>query len=344
MAKRLKKILITGAQGFIGSVLSQKLITAFKNKYEIIGTDIGYFKSCKIYNFKDPIKIIKSDIRSLNEHHLENVYAVVHLAALSNDPLGNFNKNLTYDINVKATERLAKIARRKNVSKFIFSSSCIMYGASSNKKVDETCKLQPITQYAKSKVLAEKKLRKLATKNFAPIFLRNGTIYGLSPRMRLDTVLNDFTAQAYCNSNIKIYGNGLPYRPVVHVDDVCRIIIKFIEEQTKKIHNEAFNIGDEKLNYQILQLAKDVCKAVPKTQLIIQRKNDADYRTYLASFKKLKKIFPSFKFKKTPVMASKEIFKFFKSKKINKSIYIDKKFVRLSHLEKKYPNLLKRGK
>lgn len=344
MAKHLKKILITGAQGFIGSVLSQKLKTEFRNKYEVVGTDIGYFKNCKIYRFRDPIKIIKSDIRSLSEHHLENVYAVVHLAALSNDPLGNFNKNLTYDINVKATERLAKIARKKGVSKFIFSSSCIMYGASSNKKVNETCKLQPITQYAKSKVSAENKLKKLATKSFSPIFLRNGTIYGLSPRMRLDTVLNDFAAQAYCNSNIKIYGNGLPYRPVVHVDDVCRIIIKFIKEQTKKIHNEAFNIGDEKLNYQILQLAKDVCKTMPKTQLIIQRKNDADYRTYLASFKKLKKIFPNFKFKKTPVMASKEIFNFFKSKKINKNIYIKKKFVRLSHLEKKYPNLLKKQK
>ena len=204
--------------------------------------------------FRDPIKIIKSDIRILKKY-LKNIYAVVHLAALSNDPLGKINKKLTYDINVKATLRLAKLSKEMGVKKFIFSSSCIMYGSSKSNYVTENSKPSPLTEYAKSKVIAEKKLSKLANKNFSPIFLRNGTIYGYSPRMRLDTVLNNFVAQAYSNNSIDIYSSGNPYRPVVHVEDVCRIIIEFILTKSKKIHNQAFNIGDEVLNYKVKDLA-----------------------------------------------------------------------------------------
>ena len=158
------------------------------------------------------------------------------------------------------------------VKKFLFSSSCIMYGATSNNIVNENSKLKPSTEYAKSKVKSEIFLSKLADKSFSPVFLRNGTIYGFSPRMRLDTVLNNFMAQAYSNNKIDIYGDGLPFRPVVHVDDVCNLIIKIIEIDRGRIHNQAFNIGDEKLNYQIKDLAYAVKKLLPKTEINILKK------------------------------------------------------------------------
>lgn len=331
-----KKILVTGAQGFIGTVLVPKLI---KENYDVIATDIGYFKDCKVLNYKDPVKVIKSDINSLNAKYLKGVYAIIHLAALSNDPIGNLNKKLTEKINVNGTKSLAIKAKKMGVKKFLFSSSCIMYGSSSGKIVNENAKLKPLTEYAKSKVKGEKILKKMASKMFSPIFLRNGTIYGYSPRIRLDTVLNNFIGQAYTNKEIQVFGDGMPYRPVVHVDDVCDVMIEFIKVDREKIHNQAYNIGDEKLNFQIKRLAKDVIKVLPKSKLKILKKDDADYRTYVASFKKLKKLFPSFKFKKTPKFASKEIYKILKKNRVNKNFYNNKKFTRLSYLKKKLPNL-----
>lgn len=328
-----KKILVTGAQGFIGSVLTTMLK---KNKsFEVIGTDSGFFKSCKMIQFKDPIKIIKSDIRNLKKKYLKNIYAVVHLAALSNDPLGKINKELTYDINVKATLRLAKLSKEMGVKKFIFSSSCIMYGSSKSKKVTEKSKPNPLTEYAKSKVIAEKKISKLESKNFSPIFLRNGTIYGFSPRMRLDTVLNNFIAQAYSNNRIDIFSNGKPFRPVVHVDDVCRIIAEFIKIEKNKIHNQAFNIGDEKLNYRIIDLAKAVAKIL-NCNINLVNKKDADNRSYIASFDKIKKIFPKFKFRKEPKKAVSEIIKILNKYQISKNLYNNNinNFVRLNYIKK----------
>jgi nucleoside-diphosphate-sugar epimerase len=337
--KSKKKILITGAQGFIGSVLVSKLHKL--KKYQILATDIGFFKNCKMYKFRDPIKIYKSDINKINKNLLKNVYAVVHLAALSNDPLGNFDKNLTKKFNFDGTKSLAIKSKKMGVKKFIFSSSCIMYGATSNNFVNENSKLKPLTEYAKSKVRSEKFLSKLADKNFSPVFLRNGTVYGFSPRMRLDTVLNNFMAQAYSNNKIDIYGDGLPFRPVVHVDDVCNLIIKIIQIERRKIHNQAFNIGDEKSNYQIKDLALAVKKLLPNTKINILKKNEADYRTYIASFKKIKKLLPNFKFKKKPADAVEEIYKNFKKYKISKKIHNINKFIRLKYLKKSFPKFFK---
>lgn len=333
----MKKILITGAQGFIGSVLSKKL----SKKYDVLGTDIGYFKKCKLTKFKDPIKIINCDIRQVNKKILKNVYAVVHLAALSNDPLGNFNKNLTHSINVVGTNHLAKLAKAQGVKKFLFMSSCIMYGASKDKIVNENSPLKPLTEYAKSKVKAEKILFKLANKNFKTIVLRNGTIYGFSPRMRFDTVLNNFIAQAFSTNKIVLFGNGKPFRPVVHVDDVCSIIDKFIALEDKKTKSEAYNIGNESLNFQMINLAKIVKSSNTELSIEVLNKDDADYRTYVASFKKISKLFPKFKFNNNALRTAKEILSLFKKNKLKKNIYFNKKFTRISYLKKYYPELIK---
>ena len=223
-----KKILVTGAQGFIGSVLVPKLMKA---NYDVVATDIGYFKDCKVLNYKGLIKVIKSDI-NLNSKHLKDVYAIIHLATVNINR--ELNKKLTEKINVNGTKSLAMKAKEMGVEKFLFSSSCIMYVSASGKVVDENAKLKPLTEYAKSKVKGEKILKKMASKNFSPIYLRNGTIYGYSPRIRLDTVLNNFIGQAYTNKEILVFGDGMPYRPVVHVDDVCDIIIEFIKADKKK--------------------------------------------------------------------------------------------------------------
>lgn len=331
-----KKILVTGAQGFIGSVLINKLLS---KGYSVVATDIGYFKNCKLIPYKDPVKIIKTDINSFPRKFLKNVYAVIHLAALSNDPLGNFNKKLTYKTNVLGTKSLAQKSKDMGVKKFLFSSSCIMYGANLKSKASENSKLKPLTEYAKSKVLAEKILKKMANKNFSPIFLRNGTIYGFSPRIRLDTVLNNFIAQAYSNNEINIYGDGKPYRPVIHVDDVCNIILKFLEIDRKKIHNQAYNIGAANLNFNILQLAKVVQKIFKNCKLNVLKQSDVDYRTYEASFAKLKKLLKGYKFKNTPEYAVKEINKYFNKLKISKNIYKSNKYIRLKYLKLKYKKL-----
>lgn len=331
------KILVTGSKGFIGSALCNYLNS---KGYNVVGLDNGLFKKCKLRNYskiqkRNKYKDIQKDIRDIKVSDLKNFDAIIHLAALSNDPIGNYNKRWTEDINLKASISLAKKAKKANVKRFLFSSSCIMYGVSKSKNsVTEKTPTDPQTIYAKSKVAAEKSISKLSNKNFAPVFIRNGTIYGISEFMRFDTVLNNFVLNAYLDKEITIKSSGKQWRPVSHIYDVCRYFELFLSCDQNKMNNKAFNVGNN--NHKIKDLAKIVKENIPSIKIKVLNLKDEDNRTYKVNFELFKKTFKNFKFKKNIKSGSFELYK--QLKKIDLKRNDVEKFIRVKWLLKHLVN------
>ena len=242
-----RRVLVTGHQGYIGSVLAPMLAD---RGYDVVGLDSGYFRECILV---PPVELptIERDIRDIQREDLDGVYAIVHLAALSNDPIGNLSSDWTRQINDDASVRLARLARDVGSERFLFSSSCIMYGMSEAVEVDETAPLKPQTEYARSKARSEAGIGELASDTFSPTYLRNGTVYGVSPRMRFDTVLNNLVASAVATGRVVVNGDGSPWRPVVHVEDVARAFIHVLEAPRELVHDQAFNTGANHLNHRV---------------------------------------------------------------------------------------------
>lgn len=320
---------MTGHNGYIGSVMAPHLVGA---GYEVTGLDTGYFSECTLVPDTVTIPEIKKDLRDLTVKDVEGFDAVIHLGALSNDPIGNLNDKWTEDINFRASVKLAELARDAGVSRYLFSSSCIMYGASSTQIVTEDSPLDPKTEYARSKVKAEQTISALARDGFSPVFIRNGTIYGISPRMRFDTVLNDLTGQATTTGKVIIYSDGKPWRPVMHVQDVARYFQAFLEAPVEKIHNQAFNSGANELNHQIIELAEIAVKTVPGATLEIKAKPGADQRTYKANFGKFARTFPDFRFKWNAARGAAELYEAFKRVGLTHEDFVSTKFTRLKWL------------
>jgi nucleoside-diphosphate-sugar epimerase len=286
-----KPVLMTGHLGYLGSVMVPYFLDA---GYDVIGLDTGYYGEATFVPERATVPAIRKDIRDIVAADLRSFYAVVHLAALSNDPVGNLEPGWTEDINHAASVRLAELAREGGVRRFLFSSSCIMYGTSSSEAVDEESPLAPTTEYARSKVKSERTIRGLASDSFSPTYLRNGTVYGVSPRMRFDTVLNDLTASAYTAHRVVVLSDGTPWRPVVHVEDVARSFVHVLNAPLGDVHNQAFNNGSDHLNHRVIDLAKIVVEAVPGCELIVEGRPSADQRTYRANFNKFARTFPDF--------------------------------------------------
>jgi nucleoside-diphosphate-sugar epimerase len=285
--------LITGHKGYIGSVMVPVVRAA---GYDVTGLDTGYFSECTLPISEAAVPEVIKDIRDLTVEDLAGYDAVIHLAALSNDPIGNLNLAWTEEINRNGSIRLAELAKAAGVERFIFSSSCIMYGMTETAVVTEDSPLDPQTEYARSKVDSERAITKMADDGFSPTFMRNGTVYGLSPRMRLDTVLNDFVAQALTTGKVVVMSDGKPWRPVIHVADVARAFVHVLGAPRELIHNQAFNNGADDLNYQIIELAQFATEAVPDSVLEVRATSGADQRTYKADFGKFKRTFPDFAF------------------------------------------------
>jgi nucleoside-diphosphate-sugar epimerase len=302
--------------------------------YDVVGLDTGYFNECTLVPDTAEISEIRTDIRDVTADDLKGFYAVIHLAALSNDPIGNLDEGWTTDINHNATVRLAEFARDAGVRRFLFSSSCIMYGMSDAGEVDETSPLDPKTEYARSKVKSEAALRELARDGFSPTYMRNGTIYGVSPRMRFDTVLNDLTAAAVTSSLVQVFSDGKPWRPVIHVEDVARSFQNILEAPADKIHNEAFNNGADHLNHQVIELARIASEVVPGCKLEVLNQPGADQRTYKASFAKFARVFPEFEWKWNARKGAEDLAATFTRIGLTHAQYKGERFTRLKWLNK----------
>lgn len=326
-----RPILLTGHKGYIGSVMAPHLLHA---GYDVIGLDTGYFNECTLV--PDPVEIpeIEKDIRDVTAEDLKGFFAVVHLAALSNDPIGNLDEGWTTDINHQASVRLAELAREAGVRRFLFSSSCIMYGMSDAGEVDENSPLEPKTEYARSKVRSEYALRELARDGFSPVYLRNGTVYGISPRMRFDTVLNNLVGAAATAGVVSVFSDGKPWRPVIHIEDVARSFQQVLEAPTEDIHNEAFNNGADHLNHQVIELAEMAAAVVPGCRLEVLNQPGADQRTYKASFAKFAKTFPDFEWKWNARKGAENLAETFREIGLTAEQYDGERFTRLKWLQK----------
>ncbi len=320
---------MTGHNGYIGSVMAPHLMSA---GFEVVGLDTGYFSECSLIPDLRQVPAIKKDLRDLTAVDLQGFDAVVHLAALSNDPIGNLNDSWTEEINYQASVKLAELAKAAGVGRYLFSSSCIMYGSANTLVVTEESPLDPKTEYARSKVKAERAITAMADKNFSPVFIRNGTIYGVSPRMRFDTVLNDLMGSAVTTGKVVVHSDGKPWRPVTHVQDVARYFQAVLEAPVEKIHNQAFNAGANELNHQIIELAQIAVQTVPGCKLEMVPKPGADQRTYKADFGKFARTFPDFKFKWNAVRGAAELYDACQRAQLTHADYTDKKFTRLKWL------------
>ncbi len=324
-----KRVLMTGHSGYIGSVMAPYFLAA---DYQVVGLDTGYFSPCTLVADVAKVPTVRKDIRDLVPDDLQDFDAVVHLAALSNDPIGNLNTGWTEEINLQASVQLAEFAKAAGVERFLFSSSCIMYGDSKTAVVTEESPLDPKTDYARSKVESERAISGLAGEGFSPTFMRNGTIYGLSPRMRFDTVLNDFVGSAVATGKVVVYSDGKPWRPVVHVEDVARAFLAVLEAPIDTVHNQAFNVGANHLNHQIIELAEIVAKTIPECELEVVAQPSADQRTYKADFGKFARVFPEFEFKRTAQEGARELYEALTALGLTYDDYVDKRFTRLKWL------------
>jgi nucleoside-diphosphate-sugar epimerase len=284
------KVLVAGDRGYIGTVLVPLVRAA---GHEVTGLDLGLYEGCDLGPAPEDVAARRAlDMRDVDSAELTGYDAVLCLAALSNDPLGNLNPATTYSVNLDGTVQLAKAAKRAGVERFIFSSSCSLYGAAGSSSVAEDAELLPVTAYGETKVLAERRLSALADDSFSPTYLRNATAYGASPRLRLDIVANNLTAVAMTAGEVRLESDGSPWRPLVHVEDICRTFIAVLEAPRELVHDEAFNVGRAQDNVQVRDIAELVREAVPGSRLSFAEGAGPDLRSYRVDFSKLVETFP----------------------------------------------------
>lgn len=280
------KVLVTGDQGYIGSVLTQILR---EKSYDVVGYDIGYYSECKLYEYDENYRKIIKDIRDVSLDDVQGIDAIIHLAALSNDPLGELSPGLTAEINRDGTLKLARLAKQAGVKRFIYSSSQSMYGISNSEgELDEdNSEKNPLTAYAKTKWEAECELNKLATDDFVVVNFRPSTVFGASPRLRCDIVFNNLVACAFTTGKIEIKSDGTPWRPVVHVQDVCSAYLAGLEAPKELVNGRDFNVGIPNGNYTVRDLAEAAQRVVVRSDLVFTGEHGSDSRTYKVGFSRI---------------------------------------------------------
>ncbi|MHC4240913.1 MAG: NAD-dependent epimerase/dehydratase family protein [Planctomycetota bacterium] len=326
-------VLVTGNKGYIGTVLTESLLA---RGYIVVGYDIDYYDGCEILEFDQPIRHIKKDIRDVNIKDLDGIDAVVHLAALSNDPLGELAPELTEEINRDATLKLAGLAKLAGIKRFIYSSSQSMYGISDiDDELDEdNSDKNPVTVYARTKWDAEYELKKLNCDDFTVVCFRPSTVFGVSPRLRCDIVFNNLVACAYTTGKIEIKSDGTPWRPVVHIRDVSQAYIAGLEAPAELVSGQSFNVGIENGNYTIRELAEVAQKGVPGSTLVFTGEHGSDSRTYKVSFNKILTVLKDyFQPEWDLVSGAKELTKMFKRINFSEDDFKGRKCIRLLNLE-----------
>ncbi len=286
------KAFVTGHRGYIGSHLVDVLKQA---GHQVVGCDVNLFEGCEWDPFTRPDREIIKDVRKIDEDDLIGCDVVMHLAAISNDPMGAMNAQLTYDINRDASIRLAKLAKKAGVPRWLFAGSCSVYGQGEKMDLEESDPLNPLTAYAESKIDTEKEVSKLADDDFSPAYLRNSTAYGYSPMLRIDLVVNNLLGSALSYGEIRIQSDGTPWRPLIHCRDIARAFMAFAEAPKQAIHNKAINVGGNSENYQVKDVGDEVQRLIPDAQVAYTGEVGNDPRNYRVNFDLLGQQLPDFK-------------------------------------------------
>ena len=325
------RVLVTGHHGYIGSVLVPVLQGA---GHEVVGLDSFLYRGCDFPGAAEPhVASIEKDVRDVERRDLEGFDAVVHLAAISNDPLGNLNPDCTYAVNHHASVRLARLAKEVGVERFLFSSSCSLYGASGSAVLDEAAALEPITPYGESKVLAERDVAALADDAFSPTSLRNATVYGLSTRHRGDLVVNNLTGFAITTGEVLMRSDGTPWRPLVHVEDVSRAFLAVLEAPREKVHGEAFNVGSTSENYQVRDIARIVEEVVPGSRLAFAGDAGPDRRSYRVAFEKIRETLPGSAPRWTVRAGAQELYDAYRAAALTIEDFTSSRFMRIARIQ-----------
>jgi nucleoside-diphosphate-sugar epimerase len=325
------RVLVTGSDGYIGTLLPPILE---EHGHECLGIDAGFYQGDPVFLPREGRPpTLRQDVRKVDASQFEGVDAVVHMAELSNDPLGQLAPETTMDINHRGSVHVAKTALSAGVTRFIYMSSCSVYGIAEEDMVDEESPVRPQTMYAQCKHLVERDVAALATDNFSPTFLRNATAYGASPNMRFDIVLNNLCGLAWTTGIIALESDGTPWRPLVHAADICRAIAEFLAAPRDRVHNQVVNVGALGANFQVRELAEVVASVFEGCELSIGA-HAADNRSYRVSFDKLRELLPSFRCTWTPRQGAQELQAAFEQISLSEELFRSNRFTRLRQIER----------
>ncbi|NJO78029.1 MAG: SDR family oxidoreductase [Cyanobacteria bacterium RM1_2_2] len=324
------KVLVTGTEGYLGCLFAPLLL---ERGHEVTAVDTGFYKTGWLYNGTNlTAKTLNKDIRHITAEDLQGIDAIVHMAELSNDPTGQLSPTITYDINHKGSVRLAELAKQAGVRRFVYMSSCSVYGVATEGDVTEDSPINPQTAYAECKALVERDLKPMADDNFSPTFMRNATAFGASPRMRFDIVLNNLSGLAWTTKEIKMTSDGTPWRPLVHALDIAKALICVLEAPRDIVHNQIFNVGDTANNYRVKEIAEIVAEAFPGCALSFGNQG-ADNRSYRVAFEKINSQLPGFKCEWDARRGAQQLYNVFSQIDMTKAEFESRGFTRLKQLE-----------